>query len=627
MKDWILDNGSLLLQLKDGTLFHPNARELFEQKDSASFVYKDNTYVPLSETNLRFSSLAAQTKVEFSFNQSIQLSIFSVVKGSKVYVERYNNSFNDYIISEDTWKYTCNIPERVNNILSSYNIDSRNINYQQYILLTRELRDIGIDFADDVELIVTEIRDSKIVDTPQGLLATLYPYQAGGVKWLDFMVRQGCGSILGDEMGLGKTLQVIATIGLFKERKPNAHFLVVCPISLLENWRREISKFYPSLSVNIHYGSRRTGDYKELMRYDVNIMPYSCAVSDSGLLTMIHWDMLVLDEAQNIKNPKAKRTKAVKQIKCDIPLAVTGTPFENHMTDIWSLVDFVMPKFLGTLYQFESTFTDSIDSAVALEKLITPLMLRRKVKEVAKDLPERIDIPQSIIMREEEAMLYEESRTSEEPMEELKNMQLAKIQKLRTFCTHPCVYDTFYSASDPTEISTKYKRLCEILEEIFMSNEKVIIFTSFKRMIELMNTDIKGRFNVYTNYIDGSVAASERQRIVDEFSMVEGSGALILNPKAAGAGLNITCANHAIHYNLEWNPAVEDQASARIYRRGQDKTVFVYRLYYADTIEEIINDKIQSKRALSDTAIVGNTGGITEQEYLIKALSASPYKH
>ena len=333
-------------------------------------------------------------------------------------------------------------------------------------------------------------------------------------------------------------------------------------------------------------------------------MSYSCAITDAGLLTMTKWELLVIDEAQNIKNPNAKRTKAIKQIIRDTSIAVTGTPFENHLTDVWSLVD----------------------SAISLEKLISPLILRRRVKDVAKDLPERIDIPLPIIMSEDEARIYEDSRLAEDPHQELKSLQLAKIQRLRTFCTHPCVYDVNYTKEDPTSISTKYMRLCEILEEIFESKEKVVIFTSFKRMIELMCRDIRNRFNVYVDYIDGSVEVPERQRKIDDFSMVEGSGALILNPKAAGVGLNITCANHAIHYNLEWNPAVEDQASARVYRKGQEKTVFIHRLFYVDTIEEIINEKIQAKRLLSNKAIIGNSGVITEQEYIIKALSASPYK-
>lgn len=626
MKDWILDNGTLLLNLCDGNLYHPKAAELYEQKDHKSFVYTDNEYAPLSETKLRFSGLTAHVKPNFSFKETLRIDLCFTKNESVFYVSKYNKAFNDYIIYDGIWRYIDPIVESINTIITLNVIDPDNLSYQQYIFLLKEFARIGVEVTDNVVVAVNGIKESTEIESPEGLNANLYPYQSGGVKWLDFMVRQKCGSILGDEMGLGKTLQIIAIMGLLKERKRDVHFLVVCPVSLLENWRREIKKFYPSLSTNIHYGSRRTGNYNELYKYDVNIMSYSCAITDAGMLTMTKWDLLVIDEAQNIKNPRAKRTNAIKQIKCDVPIAVTGTPFENHMTDVWSLVDFIMPGFLGNLYQFEQKFTDDVDSAIALEKLITPLMLRRRVKEVAKDLPERVDIPQPIIMSDEEAYLYEDSRLAEEPHEELKSMQLAKIQKLRTFCTHPCVYDVDYMAEDPIAISTKYSRLCEILEEIFESKEKVVIFTSFRRMIDLMCRDIRERFNVYTNYIDGSVEAKERQNVVDEFSSVEGPGALILNPKAAGAGLNITCANHAIHYNLEWNPAVEDQASARVYRKGQDKTVFVHRLYYSDTIEEIINEKIQSKRLLSDNAIIGNNGAVTEQEYLIKALSASPYK-
>lgn len=623
---WKINNGSLLLIRHDGTDYHPSAAELYEQKDCESFFHAGNSYSPLSETNLRFSGLTAHVQPIISFDKTLKLKLCLIRNGSQYFVSTYDNVFNDYIIYGDTWKYIDPIVESINTILTTNSINPENITYQQYIFLLKELSKAGIELTDDVVEKVNDIKGSSELEKPSGLNAQLYPYQSGGAKWLDFMVSQKCGCILGDEMGLGKTLQIIAIMGMLKERKKSVHILVVCPVSLLENWRREIARFYPSLTTNIHYGSRRTGNYTELYKYDINIMSYSCAVTDAGLLSMTKWDLLVIDEAQNIKNPKAQRTKAIKEIACDIPIAVTGTPFENHMTDIWSLVDFIMPGFLGNLYQFEQTFADDIKSAIALEKLITPLLLRRKVKDVAKDLPERVDIPQSIVMSDEEAFLYEDNRHIEEPHEELKSMQLAKIQKLRTFCTHPCVYNADYMGEDPTSISTKYTRLCEILEEIFTSNEKVVIFTSFKRMIDLMHKDIRERFNVYTNYIDGSVDASERQKIIDEFTSVEGPGALILNPKAAGAGLNITCANHAIHYNLEWNPAIEDQASARVYRRGQNKTVFVHRLYYVDTIEEIINEKIQSKRRLSDNVIIGNSGTVTEQEYLIKALSASPYK-
>jgi len=626
MSTWAVDNGTLILKLLDGTLYRPKAEELYNQRNNDSFVYADTTYAPLSKTGIRFSELTAHVKPIFTFDEIIKLNLQLNRNSNTFYVAKNDSLFNDYIIYEGIWKYISPIVESINAILSANCINPDNITYQQYIVLVREFNKAGIEVSDDVIEKVKDIKESELSELPSGLNAELYTYQSGGTKWLDFMTRQKCGSILGDEMGLGKTLQIIATMGLLKERKNDAHFLVVCPVSLLENWRREIAKFYPSFTTNIHYGSRRTGDYRELYKYDINIMSYNSAITDAGLLTMTKWDLLVIDEAQNIKNPQAKRTKAIKQIKCDVPIAVTGTPFENHMTDVWSIMDFVMPGFLGSLYQFEQKFTDDIDSAIALEKLISPLMLRRKVTDVAKDLPERIDIPQSIVMSDSEARLYEDSRLSEEPRAELKSMQISKIQKLRTFCTHPYVYDVNYMAEDPSSISTKYSRLCEILEEIFDKKEKVVIFTSFRRMIDLMCRDIKDRFGVYTNFIDGGVMATERQKIVDEFSELDGSGALILNPKAAGAGLNITCANHVIHYNLEWNPAVEDQASARVYRRGQEKIVFVHRLFYADTIEEIINDKIQSKRELSDAAIIGNDGVNTEQEYLMKALSISPYR-
>jgi SNF2 family DNA or RNA helicase len=620
---WTINNGILQLTLSDGNIYTPSAKEIYAQISKNEYEHNGVIYEPLSVLNLRFSGLVAHLRVEIQIKSKI--SIHLLFRNCEVSI--HEGKFMDYIISNGVWKYLDPSVEIINNILTNNNILPSELSYSEYIVLIRELQSNNIEYSDSVSDLISEIRTSEEYIVPEGLQAKLFPYQVGGSKWLEFMTSNKCGCLLGDEMGLGKTLQIITLMGSMKERLPKPHFLVVCPLSLLENWKREIEKFYPELSVNIHYGAKRTGDYRELLKYDVNIMSYGSTITDAGMLTMIQWNLLVIDEAQNIKNPNAKRTKAVKRIKCDVPVAVTGTPFENHMTDIWSLIDYVLPGFLGSLHQFEENFTDDVSSAVKLEKLITPLILRRRVADVAKDLPERIDIPQPIIMTDEEALLYEESRKSDEPHEELKNMHIAKIQKLRTFCTHPCVYDPDYSNEDPSAISNKYSRLCEILEEIFLSNEKVVIFTSFRKMIETICRDIRNRFGVYTNFIDGSVPAVDRQKIVDEFSLINGAGLLVLNPKAAGAGLNITCANHAIHYNLEWNPAIEDQASARIYRRGQNKTVFVYRLYYVNTIEEIINDRIQKKRTLSENAIIGTTGENTDQEYILKALEASPYKN
>lgn len=621
---WIVNDGILQIELADGSIHVPSAKEIYAQKGNDTFEHKGHSYVALSTSNLRFSSLVNRPQVKLTFDGSISLNLF--VKGTRVKI--MDKVFLDYIIIDDVWRYLDPLLiESLNGILQANQISPLDISYREYMILIREFQENNIEYSDEILDPANNVNSSEEITVPRGLQANLFPYQLDGFKWLGFMVKNGCGCLLGDEMGLGKTLQIITLFGALKERMEAPHFLVVCPVSLLENWKREIEKFFPDLTVNIHYGTRRTGDYHTLLGYDVNIMSYGNAITDSGLLTMIKWDVLVIDEAQNIKNPTAKRTKAVKRIQCDVPIAVTGTPFENHMTDIWSLVDYILPGFLGTLGHFESTFTDDIPSAIKLEKIISPLILRRRVTEVAQDLPERMDIPLPIMMTSDEALLYEDCRRSEDVQEALNQMQLAKIQKLRTFCTHPCVYNNSYDSSNPSKLSNKYDRLCEILDEIFLSKEKVVVFTSFSKMIEMLCTDIQTRFGVYTNYIDGSVKATDRQKIVDEFSETDGPGLLVLNPKAAGTGLNITCANHAIHYNLEWNPAVEDQASARVYRRGQNKTVFIYRMYYANTIEEIINNRIQKKRQLSETAIIGNRGEITEQDYILKALEVSPYNN
>jgi SNF2 family DNA or RNA helicase len=492
------------------------------------------------------------------------------------------------------------------------------------VLLIKILKDNNIFHRNslvDIVDVKKKIQNDFIVE---GMQFPLYNYQNEGCNWLNYMVERQCGVILGDEMGLGKTLQIISIIGFHKQQKnEKTHFLIVCPISLLENWAREINKFLPSLNTYLHYGTNRTGNYKQLLNHDVIITAYSSVVSDQAMLNMINWDMVILDEAQNIKNPFAKRTKMVKKIQRKIGIAVTGTLFENHFTDVWSVADFVLPTYLGSIEEFEKKFQDDNDSAVQIEKMISPIMIRRTVQEVANELPAKVIIPQPIIMTETEAGLYEKQRSAIENLVTVSKFNLATIQKLRMFCTHPCVYDESYSSINPLFMSRKYERTIEILSEIFINKEKVIIFTSFTKMIELFLSDIKARLGGYVNYINGAISASKRQLIIDEYSKQTGFSVLIINPKAGGVGLNITAANHIIHYNLEWNPAIEDQATARAYRRGQSKTVFVYRLFYSNTIEEIINDKIERKRELSNLSIVGNNGSADEYD-LIRAYKISP---
>lgn len=620
---WEINSGQMYLKINDKKIC-PSAQELYKSKD-VYLLDGNRLSSPFEELGIQYNSIGLNTILEFNIKENeISLVLYAIKRGEKFKVNVNDNKIADYIIINNSWYYLSGNYDLYVNIISKFNINlSENIPFNDYMILIRELQNEGISYLDNVNEELQELKKNENDIKLNGLNADLYPYQESGFSWMNFMMENQCGCILGDEMGLGKTLQIIALLGKQKELNNQEHYLVICPVSLLENWYREIKRFFPTLKTYIHHGNNRTGYYGVLLNYDITIMSYTNVQSDLSMLNMIDWDIVILDEAQNIKNPYAIRTKSVKQIKRKKSIAVTGTPFENHVTDIWSIVDFVLPKYLGKISEYSEEFQDDVESAFKLEKVITPIMIRRRVKDVAKDLPERIDIAQPIEMTEKEAMLYENERNSKN---KLKNLSIDKIQGLRMFCTHPIVYDNSLKDLDPINTSNKYARLCEILQEIFENNEKVIIFTSFNEMINIIVKDVKNRFGVYVDYINGSIDSQKRQEIVDKFSNVKGSGVLVLNPRAAGTGLNITCANHVIHYNLEWNPALEDQASARAYRRGQNKNVFIYRLFYANTIEEVINERIQTKREISETAIIGNNGTDKDKEDLIKALSISPIK-
>lgn len=605
--------------------------ELFYESSSNKLLNSKEIYEKIEELNkekfgIRFSKLSVNTEIYFELNEKrIELNIYAVKGENKYLLKNINGIYIDYIIINNVWHYLGGQFDEAINCIKKLNITNiKNISFPQYMNLIKLFTNEKIKYNDNVE---NDIKNIKIDNNSEliGLNAKLFEYQNVGYNWLSFMKRNNCGCILADEMGLGKTLQIITLMGSEYEKNKNVHFLIVAPMSLLENWRREIEKFYPSLQTIVHHGNTRTGFYSELLKYNVVITAYTSVKRDLSMLNMINWDTVILDEAQNIKTPTAERTKVVKMLRRKTGIAVTGTPFENHMTDIWSIVDFVFPNYLGDLSNFNNYFTDSYESAESLEAIITPIMIRRLVKDVAKDLPDRVDIPQPIEMTHQEAMLYEDER-KQDIEKSLKSVTLDKIQKLRMFCTHPLVYNDEIGNVDPALISRKYERLCEVLEEIVVNQEKVIIFTSFNKMINIMVNDLKNRFRIPTFYLNGDIEAEARQITIDNFSNIKGSAIIICNPRVAGAGLNITAANHVIHYNLEWNPAVEDQASARAYRRGQQKTVFVHRFYYANTIEEIMNERIQSKRVLSETAVVGNNGTEQDKKDLLRALSITPFK-
>jgi SNF2 family DNA or RNA helicase len=456
-----------------------------------------------------------------------------------------------------------------------------------------------------------------------GFTANLYEYQKTGFAWLRSVSEERLGCILADEMGLGKTLQIIALLTYFKTSWKQAS-LIIAPATLLENWRREFQKFSPKMSVYIHTGIHRTGFPSEIRLYDVTVCSYETAVRDQSLLEMIDWGFVILDEAQAIKNPEAQRSRVVKSISTRVAISVTGTPVENSLIDLWSIMNFSCPKLLGPRRIFEKEFTNDFQSAQKLETIVSPLMLRRRVADVAQDLPEKIVIPQIINLSELEIDEYE--RIRQETIDQYgKSGSLVALLRLRQYCTHPLLSGEQDSSTHVNLMScSKYRRLIEILEEIQQNTEKVIVFTSFRKMSDLLCSDLPQRLKIPTWNIDGRTEVNERQSIVDTFSQAEGPAALVLNPKAAGTGLNITAANHVIHYTLEWNPALEDQSTARAFRRGQTRPVIVHRLLYADTVEEAINERLERKRLIANAAVVGTEADEIDARDIAKALLLSP---
>ena len=457
---------------------------------------------------------------------------------------------------------------------------------------------------------------------PEGITATLYPYQVRGWQWLRFIISEQAGGLLADEMGLGKTLQVISALRDHGTAATVAGSLVIAPSSLLENWVREIGKFCPSFHAVKHHGPDRTGSPAELHEPDVVITSYETAIQDLSLLRMIPWHVVVLDEAQNIRNPDTLRAKAVKDLPRKVSIAVTGTPVENRLRDLWSIVDFILPGYLDDLPTFEARYSDDGADASSLEPLVSPMILRRRILEVAPDLPPRIDVPETLELEDQEAAAYDAVRTAIYRQYGAAATFVSLI-KLRQFCAHPSLLDLDSASRD----YTKFHRLRALLDEVFAMREKALVFTSFTAMADRIATMVQREFGVVSGTIDGRLATNDRQPLIDQFTAYRGPAVLVLNPRAGGTGLNIAAANHVIQYNPEWNPAIEDQAAARAYRRGQTRPVTIRRLIVGNTVEEVMDERLQRKRDVADNAVVGVRGERDDYRDIMAALTRSPLEN
>ena len=612
----------------------PKASELFPYLFSGRAMEGDfqafNT-VREDVPDVTFSRLGSRIELHFSQNANERgITCSAVVKKTgKIFdVTDALIAGIDHVVFERKWFDITENFDQVRSFLADCGVsDVAHVPYSAYLTAIRKSSEYpGVSIKYDVRAGCRESNVCTRTPPPPELHATLYPYQEEGYSWLKFVTDENCGCILGDEMGLGKTLQVITLLLDRKNANAGRPSLVVAPVSLLENWRRELARFAPSLRVLIHHGAGRSGFYRDLLGHDVVVVSYTTTINDSVVLGSIDWDILVADEAQNIKSPYATRTKYIKKIQRRATIAMSGTPFENHISDIWSVVDFVLPSFLGNLPTFLKEYPDTLEGADRIEPLLSPIMMRRLVKDVAQDLPEKIEIPIPLIMTQEESEQYERERERIAERIGDGNTMFAELSGLRMYCTHPSLSRQDSTPVDPIQNCTKYDRLCSILEEIKGQNEKVILFTSFVGMCDLLQRDIPARLGIPVRVINGATPVANRQSIIDQFGAAQGCTMLVLNPRAAATGLNITAANHVIHYNLEWNPALEDQASARAYRRGQTKTVFVHRMFYIRTVEEFVNDKIRTKRSMSDAAVVGNIGDVASRQDYLDALTYSPMR-
>lgn len=617
MRNWMICNHHLAYSDGLDSLYHPSASEIIKciRSEGISQLYCGNQV-------LSFSRLCACIECTFIFDSEQETIIFKVIafhSNTFVPVDLFNGKIVDHVIINDRWMYLGEKALILNEMLEKVSIqDDGKLEFDSYISLNRELRFNGTIKINDCitpDDILKLSSEKPLV--PINLNAKLFHYQQEGFEWMVRTLSVAHGFLLGDEMGLGKTLQII-TLLLYHAQKSDIHALIIAPVSLLVNWAREISRFAPTLSFKIHSGAMRTGFYLNLFDVNIIITSYGTAINDLSMLKMSKWDFLILDEGQNIKNPDSERAIQIKKIPRVNSIVMSGTPFENHLTDIWSIYDFVYPSLLGDLASFTSLYNDDVLNAERLEPIITPFMIRRRVADVRKDLPDKIIDNQELLMSDFESTLYENIRNSDKD----KKASLGILTKLRMLCTHPFLIDASLSTEAPEEYSAKYSRFLEIVEEVIANDQKLIVFTTYKKMNEMIVKDLRIRFGVYTDFIDGST--DNRQQKVDDFSSQKGSAILVVNPKAGGAGLNITAANHVVHYNLEWNPAVESQASARAYRTGQTQTVIIHRLYYSDTVEEYINDLMGHKTAIGEAAIIGSTGCNDLEIDLVQSLKKTP---
>ncbi|MDP2935475.1 MAG: DEAD/DEAH box helicase [Dehalococcoidia bacterium] len=464
---------------------------------------------------------------------------------------------------------------------------------------------------------------------PEGFRGILRPYQIRGYSWMAFLDRFGLGACLADDMGLGKTIQLIAL--LLHERlqkKRTGPTLLIAPMSVVGNWQREMERFAPSLKVMVHHGAERLSGpafERQARKHDMVISTYGLAHRDQPHLASVSWERVALDEAQNIKNPSTKQTLAIRSLRARSRLALTGTPVENRLSDLWSIMEFLNPGYLGSATYFRQAFALPVEKyrdeerLGSLRRLVQPFLLRRLKSDpnIIQDLPEKMEMKVFCNLTREQASLYQAvvkdmmGKIEESEGINRKGLVLATLMKLKQVCNHPA---HFLQDGSPLEgRSGKLLRLVEMLEEALAEGDRALVFTQYAEMGQMLKAHLQDKLGREVLFLHGGTSRKARDHMVRRFQEEAGGPPVfVLSLKAGGTGLNLTAANHVFHFDRWWNPAVEAQATDRAFRIGQKRNVQVHKYVCAGTLEERIDQLMEQKKDLAESVMGAGEGWLTE---------------
>jgi SNF2 family DNA or RNA helicase len=463
--------------------------------------------------------------------------------------------------------------------------------------------------------------------SPDSFEGTLRPYQLRGYSWLAFLRQWGLGACLADDMGLGKTIQTLALIQRDWHSYPPRPVLLICPTSVVGNWQKEAARFTPELPVMAHHGvtrARHEAFARAASKQAIVISSYALLHRDLEHFRAVDWAGVILDEAQNIKNPQTKQAQAARSLKADYRIALTGTPVENHVGDLWSIMEFLNPGLLSTQTEFKRRFLVPIqashdpEATASLKRISGPFILRRLKtdKSIIADLPDKLEMKVYCTLTKEQASLYtavlQESEQALSDSEGIrrKGLVLGMLSKLKQVCNHPAQF--LGDNSSVPGRSGKLARLTEMMEELLEAGDRALVFTQFTEMGDILRRYLEETFGREVLFLHGGVSKRNRDAMVQRFQSDDGPAVFLLSLKAGGTGLNLTRANHVFHFDRWWNPAVENQATDRAFRIGQTRNVQVHKFLCVGTFEERIDEMIESKRELAENVIGAGEGWLTE---------------